>query len=285
VLFGVALLPYLWWTTVFIVFTTLWQSIYGWRVIDSAIHMIPIGVASFTMSWTGPLNRRIDCKYLILIGHVGLVIATILLAFADTPDKYWSHVFPAFLLGSGGAMLTYTHTNIAIFRTTPSYMAGTVGAIFNGALQLGSAVGIAAVTSIETSVEARKGGFLAYYGRAASFWFLLGIVGVEILSVAVFFKTGVKAADEEVTVLEKESPGAEYVKDSKGAEYVKDPEAFTTEKTIANEKIEDAPLNDGATIYQQPTAVNSAVNAYVHDSRDIVDELPRLERGYGVEEV
>ena len=45
-------------------------------------------------------------------------------------------------------------------------MAGTVGAIFNGALQLGSAVGIAAVSSIETSVEERSGDEAGYAGRA-----------------------------------------------------------------------------------------------------------------------
>ena len=57
-------------------------------------------------------------------------------------------------------------------------MAGTVGAIFNGALQLGSAVGIAAVSSIEQSVEAKNGDPSGYAGRAAAFWFLLGIIGL-----------------------------------------------------------------------------------------------------------
>ena len=67
-------------------------------------------------------------------------------------------------------------------------MAGTVGAIFNGALQLGSAVGIAAVSSIEQSIEARTGDPAGYAGRAAAFWFLLGIIGVEIVSLLVFYR-------------------------------------------------------------------------------------------------
>jgi hypothetical protein len=54
-------------------------------------------------------------------------------------------------------------------------MAGTVGAIFNGALQCGSAVGLSFITSIETSVEASCGGPQEYTGRAAVFWFLLGL--------------------------------------------------------------------------------------------------------------
>jgi hypothetical protein len=78
--------------------------------------------------------------------------------------------------------------SIAIFQTTPSSMAGTVGAMFNGALQLGSAIGLAAVTSIETSVEEVHGGFREYHGRAAMFWFLLGIFAVLTLGVLVFYR-------------------------------------------------------------------------------------------------
>ncbi|PSR75590.1 hypothetical protein PHLCEN_2v9070 [Hermanssonia centrifuga] len=80
--------------------------------------------------------------------------------------------------------------SIAIFKTAPVHMAGTVGAIFNGALQLGSAVGIAAVTSIETSVERKHGGFTGYSGRAAAWWFLVGIVSIEALAVVIFYRTG-----------------------------------------------------------------------------------------------
>lgn len=69
-------------------------------------------------------------------------------------------------------------------------MAGTVGAIFNGALQFGSAIGLAAFNSIQTSVEASNGGAQEYYGRAAAFWFLLGVVLVEILSMSYFYQRG-----------------------------------------------------------------------------------------------
>lgn len=71
---------------------------------------IPIGVIAFAMSFTGTLSRIINPKWIILFAETMLAVATILLAFADSPDKYWSHVFPAFILGSGGAMLAYSHT-------------------------------------------------------------------------------------------------------------------------------------------------------------------------------
>lgn len=52
-------------------------------------------------------------------------------------------------------------------------MAGTTDAIFNGALQSGSLVGLAAITSIETAVEAAHRGSQEYARRAVALWFLL----------------------------------------------------------------------------------------------------------------
>ncbi|KIJ13611.1 hypothetical protein PAXINDRAFT_44947, partial [Paxillus involutus ATCC 200175] len=167
----------------------LWQNIFHWSVISTAIHMLPIGVMAFAMSFTGSLSRVFSPKWLILTGLSMLVVATTLLALGGgQPDQYWSYVFPAFALGSGGAMLTYTHTNIPIFQVAPASMAGTVGAMLNGALQFGSAIGLAAVGPIETSVEATHGGPEEYYGRAAAFWFLLAIVLLEIISVSCLYQ-------------------------------------------------------------------------------------------------
>lgn len=71
---------------------------------------LPIGVLAFAISFTGSLSRFINSKWIILTGEGMCIIATILFAFADSPDKYWPYIFPAFVLGSGGAMLAYTHT-------------------------------------------------------------------------------------------------------------------------------------------------------------------------------
>ena len=54
--------------------------------------------------------------------------------------------------------------------------------------QLGSAVGLAAVTSIETSVERSHGGFYEYHGRVAVFLFLLGVLAVQTTGILVFYR-------------------------------------------------------------------------------------------------
>ncbi|KAI0073356.1 MFS general substrate transporter [Panus rudis PR-1116 ss-1] len=209
VLFGVSLFPYFWWTTVFTIFTNLWQNVYHWSVIESALRMIPLGACSFLTSFSGPLARNISTKWLIITGMSLATISTVLFHFADGPDKYLPFVLPAFMLGATGCMLTFTHTNIAIFQTAPAAMAGTIGAIFNAALQLGSAVGISAVTSIQSTIESKRGGSTSYSGRGAAFWFVVGIAGAEIIAMSIFFhRSSERRVKEEMLKAEEtEKPG------------------------------------------------------------------------------
>jgi hypothetical protein len=100
-------------------------------------------------------------------------------------------------------MLTFTFS-INIFRTTPSRYAGTVGAVFNAALQLGSAIGTSATTSIQASVDARSAGEDAgFKGRSAALWFLVAWVGLEIIGVAVFFKRSAESPQDEESSVDK----------------------------------------------------------------------------------
>ena len=72
-------------------------------------------------------------------------------------------------------------------------MAGTVGAIFNSSLQLGSAVGIAVVTSIQTSIQQKTvGGEFKFTGRADALWFIVAVVAVEVVAMIFFFDTKVR---------------------------------------------------------------------------------------------
>ncbi|KAG0693821.1 major facilitator superfamily domain-containing protein [Suillus ampliporus] len=188
VLFTIALLPIFWWNTVLSIFTTLWQNIFHWSVISSAVHMLPLAIIALATSFTGSLSRIFSPKWIILTGLFLCMVGTVLLALGGgQPENYWRYIFPAFALGTAGVMLTYTHTNIAMFQAVPSSMAGTVGAILNGALQFGSAIGLAAISTIEASVEATHGGSHEYAGRAAVFWFLFGIAALEFISLSFFY--------------------------------------------------------------------------------------------------
>lgn len=141
------------------------------------------------MLFSGPYTERFQKKHIILTAQLLLAISSAILPFADAPGKYWSRDFPAFVLGAIGGSLLFVNANVAIFHHTPPEIAGTVGAIFNSALQLGSAVGAALITSIELAVDRASPSDSPYRGRAAGFWFLLAIIGAETIAVAFLYRT------------------------------------------------------------------------------------------------
>lgn len=87
--------------------------------------------------------------------------------------------------------MTYTNANIAIFMNTPPEIAGIVGAIFNCALQMGIAIGLAVMASITTSINqqrAAKGETVDYEGLKDSFWFTVAFTAFMAFMVLIFYK-------------------------------------------------------------------------------------------------
>lgn len=217
ILVALALVPYLWWVTSFVLLTAWWQEVFGWSAIKTAVHFLPMGVSAWLISFiTGRLPHWFAHKYILLAGLLLSVIATILLPFGDSPAKYWRYDFPAFIIGSIGMMIIFANSSIAIFSYTPPHVAGTVGAVFNSALQLGSAVGLAAISSISNSVNSKQTfdppsnqwspilneipastWRAAFKGQAAAYWFLLAVLGTLLVSVTVFFKVDLPVHDND----------------------------------------------------------------------------------------
>ncbi|CAE6413017.1 unnamed protein product [Rhizoctonia solani] len=211
VLFAVALMPYFWWVQIYLTFSAYWQDHLHWSSIIAGVKFLPLGIFSAPIMINAARIARIgQPKWMILGGLTATFIATILLPFSDRlQDRYWPLDFPAFIIGTLGTSVVYVITNINIFRTTPSRYAGTVGAIFNAALQLGSAIGSSATTSIQASVDMKnigKGGLTGFEGRSAALWFLLAWIGLEIIGVAVFFQHSAKSPLDEESAEGKEGP-------------------------------------------------------------------------------
>jgi hypothetical protein len=223
VLVGLALLPYLWWVTSFILLTAWWEQVFGWSPVKTAIHFLPMGISAWLISMVaGRLPQFIAHKWILLTAVMLAIIATILLPFGDSPSNYWRFDFPAFIIGSIAMMVVFLNSSIALFSYTPPAVAGTVGAVFNCALQLGSAVGLAAVSGISSSIDEKRtftppvtewSGVLnqitksmwkeAFKGRSDAFWFLLAVLGVEAIAVVVFFKVNIPNHDEHESQREK----------------------------------------------------------------------------------
>ncbi|KAG9110293.1 hypothetical protein FRC07_008204 [Ceratobasidium sp. 392] len=206
VLFAVALMPYFWWIQIYLTFSPYWQDILHWSSIITGVKFLPLGiVGGFIMINGGRIARLGRPKILILSGLTLSLAASLMLPFsAKLRDQYWPLVFPAFIIGTAGTAVVFVLTNIAFFRTTPPEYAGTVGAVFNAALQLGAAVGTSATTSIQASVDERRHSGPGFTGRSAALWFVVAYVVLEIVAVAVFYKEERSLSDLEAKTLEVE---------------------------------------------------------------------------------
>jgi MFS family permease len=102
-------MPYFYWNVVFTIYTALWQSVYGISAIMTAVHILHVGILAFVVSFSGRLARIIHPKWLILGGQLAVLVSAIMFVFADSWDKYWRLVFPAFCIGTSGAMMAFNN--------------------------------------------------------------------------------------------------------------------------------------------------------------------------------
>jgi len=202
ILVALGLVPFFWWLALFYSFMPLFESSYHWSPVITSVHILPTGTFSALVAGvSSKLVEYVNPKWSILGGLTLDIIATFLLPFANSKERYWSYVFPAFTIGTIGNMVLYTNANIAIFMNTPPEIAGIVGAVFNCALQGAIALGIAIIASIASSENAKqiaKGREPGYKGIADGFWFILTFLLVEAIALLIFYripKAG--AADEE----------------------------------------------------------------------------------------
>ncbi|KAJ7020960.1 major facilitator superfamily domain-containing protein [Mycena alexandri] len=202
VLFAFA--PFAWWSSIFLQFSWLWEVVYQWSAIKTAVHFLPIGLGMFPgLLISAQLQARLGLKWVIFIGFVLVCIGTvllrlvtILLPFADSAARYWRFAFPGFLLGTIGAALVYTATSVALLANTPKSVSGIVSAIFICVLQMGGAIGSAILASIQTSVQISHGGPTSFTGRAAGLWFLFAFMcAMTALLLLLFMKDTVDPAD------------------------------------------------------------------------------------------
>ncbi|EJD53378.1 MFS general substrate transporter [Auricularia subglabra TFB-10046 SS5] len=196
---GVSMSSNLIFMALFFLIITMWQDVYHWSAIKSAVHFLPVGlIAGPVMLGSGPITGRYPQKWVFIASIVLVMVGTVLLPFADYEGAYWRWDFPAFVIATIGGSCLFVTCNIAVFRCTPPEIAGIVGAMFNSSIQLGSAVILAIITTIQVSIDGDGGevpgpdgagsGRNPYRGRAAAFWFLLGVMGVAALAVIVFYR-------------------------------------------------------------------------------------------------
>jgi len=174
----------------------LWQDVYHWSPIKSAIHFLPIGLIAGPITlFAEPVVGRFEQKWVLLAALVLLIISSGTFPFANenTQRSYLAYDLPASIIGASGGALLFVTTSVAIFKNTPDAISGTIASILNSSLQLGAAVGSAVVTSLMSGVSKQKPQEV-YAGRAAAFWFLFATMILEFAAVVVFYRTDAQVA-------------------------------------------------------------------------------------------
>ncbi|KAG6864100.1 hypothetical protein C0991_012480 [Blastosporella zonata] len=208
ILVSSATMPFMWWGAVQLLFSWMWQNVYGWSPIIAALHFLPLGLLGFPMNLLSSLlQQKFPLKWVIFFGQFVAIAGSLLLPFGDSPQHYWRFVFPGFCLGTSGITIAFTTMNIAIFAATPPEKAGVVGSIFNCFLQLGCAAGTAIITSIQTSVDKTHGGPTVWNGRAAGLWFLFALLAIQTLCIMAFMHNTVPPKKLDAMVIEEKTKG------------------------------------------------------------------------------
>ncbi|KAF9043112.1 major facilitator superfamily domain-containing protein [Panaeolus papilionaceus] len=193
ILTAVSLVPFMWLGSIFPLYSWLWETVYHWSAIKCGIHFLPIALASpVGLMIATYLQAKFPLKNVNILGFVLLVTGTILLPFGNSEHLYWRFSFPGFLLATCGVAMVYATANIGLLASTPPEVSGIVSAMFMAMLQTGGAAGIAIISSIQTGVEANRGGPTVFDGRAAGLWFLVCFSGLMMI-LSVIFMTGSKS--------------------------------------------------------------------------------------------
>ena len=135
-------------------------------------------------------GRYIPRRVLLVVGQIFLLVASVLFALANSPNKYWSLDFPAMIVGMIGLGMSYVGSNVTTMAGARKGEEGVVGAVLYTSYQLGSTLGIAIATAVMQSVNKNLplDPTSQYQGYAASFWSLVGMHGLMITIALLFVR-------------------------------------------------------------------------------------------------
>ncbi|WVF72255.1 hypothetical protein IAT40_007067 [Kwoniella sp. CBS 6097] len=176
------------WATSQLLYATWFQQVYGWTPIHVAAAMLPQGIVGLLVGGLTQAVPQIITKPRISmpIGGVLIIVAELLQVFSDggAGKDYWRFCFPAYILGSAGAVITFFASAINLISYCPPEMAGVAGAWTQVVAQIGGAITLA----VQASFEGEGIRDWKLVGRR-SFYFQIAWTAVLTIQYVVFYKT------------------------------------------------------------------------------------------------
>ncbi|WVQ99577.1 hypothetical protein IAU59_006713 [Kwoniella sp. CBS 9459] len=183
------------WATSQIAYSTWWQEVYGWSPLHVAAAMLPQGLVCLVAAAFAQMIPQVITKPRITIPVAGLliIIGEILQVFSDGgPGKhYWKFCFPAFIIGSFGAMIGFFASAINVITYCPPEMAGVAGAWTNVIAQIGGAVTLAVQAGMQGT------GFVTWEKSVSRTWyFMIAWTALIAIQFVVFYKEPMSPEEE-----------------------------------------------------------------------------------------
>ncbi|MFE6286555.1 MFS transporter [Streptomyces sp. NPDC057877] len=158
------------------------QQVLGYGAFASGAALLPMTVLLmvFMTAITARLLARFGAKPLIAGGLLVLALGLVWLSAVEPTGSFVVDVLPASLVAALGMSLAYIPAMVAAMSGAPAEQAGLASGIVNTTYQVGSALGLAALTALATSQGAGALGDLSALtdGFSAAFLAAAGIAAL-----------------------------------------------------------------------------------------------------------
>jgi len=159
------------------------QTVLGWSALQTAFGFLPAAlIVAFGSPRIEPLIDRVGTSRVIFAGVVAHVVAYALFLRVDEHSGYFGSVLPSMILLGIGFMLAFSALNLQATNGVGDSEQGLAGGLFNTAVQVGGAIGLAIVTAVLTSEggsDASSGALLA--GLTPALAVITGIAALGVL--------------------------------------------------------------------------------------------------------
>ncbi|TYJ57150.1 hypothetical protein B9479_002064 [Cryptococcus floricola] len=175
------------WSTSQLMYSTYFQEVLHWTPIKVSAAMLPQGITGLIIGGSAQYIPQIITKpkFTLPLGGILIIAAELLQIFSNGGHgkDYWRFCFPAYILGSAGAILAYLCTSINLITYCPPEMAGVAGALVQVVAQIAAAITLAVQASFQ-------GQGVQDWNMAArrSFYFQIAWTAVLCIQFVVFFR-------------------------------------------------------------------------------------------------
>ncbi|KAH8553231.1 major facilitator superfamily domain-containing protein [Umbelopsis sp. PMI_123] len=179
--------------------TLMFQDAFGYTALQTALYYLPMGiVAFFAANGVGFVTPYTGVRSLLITGLLMSLASNVGALFYSIELGFWKLIFPMHIILGFGLPLPYVGGQNAMIATAPPSETGTLGAVYNTAGQLGSAVGLAIMTAVITGVNTNGSTDISGLpGYHAAFYVNIALLGVALIITIIFIKDDPKKSVED----------------------------------------------------------------------------------------